>query len=47
VAATVLYLVGALAAAGVFGLLHTYLINQDWVLTLQVIVPETASAVMI
>jgi ABC-2 type transport system permease protein len=47
VAATVLYLVGASAAGSVFDLIHTYLINKDWVLTLQVIVPEVASAVMI
>ncbi len=47
VAATVLYLVGASAASSVFDLIHTYLINQDWVLTWQVIVPEVASAVMI
>jgi len=47
VAATVLYLVGASAAGTVFDLIHTYLINKDWVLTLQVIVPEVASTVMI
>jgi ABC-2 type transport system permease protein len=47
VAATVLYLVGASAASGVFDLLHTYVINKDWVLTLQVIVPDVASTVMI
>jgi ABC-2 type transport system permease protein len=47
VSATVLYLVGASAAGSVFDLVHTYWINQDWVLTLQVIVPEVASAVMI
>jgi len=47
VAATVLYLVGASAASGVFDLIHTYWINKDWVLTAQVIVPEVASAVMI
>jgi ABC-type transport system involved in multi-copper enzyme maturation permease subunit len=47
VAATVLYLVGASAASSVFDLLHTYVINKDWILTLQVIVPEVASAVMI
>ena len=47
VSATVLYLVGASAAAGVFELVNTYLINQNWVLSLQVIVPEVASAVMI
>ncbi|MEV6852043.1 ABC transporter permease [Actinoplanes sp. NPDC051411] len=47
VSATVLYLVGASAAGSVFDLIHTYWINQDWVLTLQVIVPEVASTVMI
>lgn len=47
VAATVLYLVGASAASSVFDLLHTYVVNKDWILTLQVIVPEVASAVMI
>lgn len=47
VSATVLYLVGASAAASVFDLLHTYVINKDWVLTLQVIVPDVVSAVMI
>jgi ABC-type transport system involved in multi-copper enzyme maturation permease subunit len=47
VAATVLYLVGASAASSVFDLLHTYVINKDWILTVQVIVPEVASAVMI
>jgi ABC-2 type transport system permease protein len=47
VSATVLYLVGASAAATVFGLLHTYVIDKDWVLTLQVIVPQVASTVMI
>ncbi len=47
VTATVLYLVGASAASSVFDLLHTYVIDKDWVLTLQVIVPEVASAVMI
>jgi ABC-2 type transport system permease protein len=47
VAATVLYLVGASAAATVFDLIHTYWINHNWVLTLQVIVPQVASAVMI
>jgi ABC-2 type transport system permease protein len=47
VSATVLYLVGASAAGSVFDLIHTYWINKDWVLTLQVIVPEVASTVMI
>jgi ABC-2 type transport system permease protein len=35
VAATVLYLVGASAASSVFDLLHTYVINKDWILTLR------------
>jgi ABC-2 type transport system permease protein len=47
VAATVLYLVGATAAASVFELLYTYVIPKDWILTAQVIVPSVASAVMI
>jgi ABC-2 type transport system permease protein len=47
VSATVLYLVGASAASSVFELLYLYVINKNWVLTLQVIVPEVASAVMI
>jgi ABC-2 type transport system permease protein len=44
---TVLYLAGAAAASSVFELINTYLIQQDWVLTAQVIVPTVASAVMI
>ena len=47
VSATVLYLIGATAAAGVFDLLYTYVINKNWVLAAQVIVPSVASAVMI
>ncbi|MGI5239956.1 ABC transporter permease subunit [Dactylosporangium sp. CA-139066] len=47
VAATVLYLAGAAAAGGVFDLLYTYVIKQDWILTAQVIVPPVASTVMI
>ncbi len=47
VAATVLYLVGATGAGTVFDLIHTYVINQDWVLAAQVIVPPIASTVMI
>jgi ABC-type transport system involved in multi-copper enzyme maturation permease subunit len=47
VAATVLYLVGAAAASGVFDLLYTYVIKKDWILTWQVIVPSVASTVMI
>jgi ABC-2 type transport system permease protein len=47
VSATVLYLVGATAAASVFELLNTYVLQKDWVLTAQVIVPSVASAVMI
>ena len=45
--ATVLYLGGTAAAASVFELLNTYVIKHDWVLTLQVIVPSVASAVMV
>jgi ABC-2 type transport system permease protein len=47
VAATVLYLVGATAAGGVFDLVYTYVIKKDWILTAQVIVPAVASTVMI
>jgi len=47
VSATVLYLIGATAAAGVFELVYTYLIPRNWVLTAQVIVPAVASTVMI
>ncbi|WP_433042709.1 ABC transporter permease subunit [Dactylosporangium sp. CS-033363] len=47
VAATVLYLVGAAAASGVFDLLYTYVIKRDWILSAQVIVPSVASTVMI
>jgi ABC-2 type transport system permease protein len=47
VSATVLYLIGATAAASVFELVYTYLIPQNWVLTAQVIVPAVASTVMI
>lgn len=47
VSATVLYLVGATAASGVFDLLYTYVIKKDWILTAQVVVPAVASTVMI
>jgi ABC-type transport system involved in multi-copper enzyme maturation permease subunit len=43
---TVLYLVGMLAAQIVFAILHQ-LIKQDWILTAQVIVPSTASQIML
>jgi ABC-type transport system involved in multi-copper enzyme maturation permease subunit len=46
VTVTVLYLVGMLAAQIVFSILHQ-LIKQDWVLTAQVIVPSTASQIML
>jgi ABC-type transport system involved in multi-copper enzyme maturation permease subunit len=46
VTVTVLYLVGMLAAQIVFSILHR-LIKQDWVLTAQVIVPSTASQIML
>ncbi|HEV7896317.1 MAG TPA: ABC transporter permease subunit [Planosporangium sp.] len=46
VTVTVLYLVGMLAAQIVFALLHQ-LIKKDWVLTAQVIVPSTASQIML
>jgi ABC-type transport system involved in multi-copper enzyme maturation permease subunit len=47
VGVTVLYLVGASAASSVFALLNTYVLQQDWVLAAQVVVPTVASAVMI
>lgn len=47
VGVTVLYLVGATAASSVFELINTYLVQRDWVLTAQVVVPTVASAVMI
>lgn len=47
VGVTVLYLVGAGAASSVFELLNTYVLQQDWVLAAQVVVPTVASAVMI
>jgi ABC-2 type transport system permease protein len=47
VSATVLYLIGATAAATVFELLNTYVLNQNWVLAAQVVVPPVASTVMV
>jgi ABC-type transport system involved in multi-copper enzyme maturation permease subunit len=47
VGVTVLYLVGASAASSIFDLLNTYVLQRDWVLTAQVVVPTVASAVMI
>jgi ABC-2 type transport system permease protein len=47
VAATVLYLVGVAAASSVFDLVYTYVLQKDWVLTAQTIVPAVASSVMI
>jgi len=47
VGVTVLYLVGAGAASTVFDLVNIYLLQRDWVLTAQVIVPTVASAVMV
>lgn len=47
ISATVLYLVGSAAAVAVFTLLNTYVIKHNWVLGAQVIVPSTASQVMI
>jgi ABC-type transport system involved in multi-copper enzyme maturation permease subunit len=47
VTATVLYLAGATAASSVFELINTYVIQQTWVLTAQVIVPSVASTVMV
>jgi len=47
ISATILYLIGNGAAGQLFTLLNTYVIKQGWVLTAQVIVPSTASTVMI
>ncbi|WP_051809324.1 ABC transporter permease [Actinoplanes subtropicus] len=47
VSATVLYLIGATAAASVFELIYTYLIPKSWILAAQVVVPAVASTVMI
>lgn len=47
VSATVLYLVGAAAATSVFELVNTYVLQQNWVLSAQVVVPAVASGVMI
>jgi ABC-type transport system involved in multi-copper enzyme maturation permease subunit len=47
VSATVLYLIGSTAAGTVFDLLHTYVLNANWVLAAQVIVPSVASTVMV
>jgi ABC-2 type transport system permease protein len=44
---TALYLVGTLLASIVFGLVHAYLIKENWVLTAQVILPAIASTVMV
>jgi ABC-2 type transport system permease protein len=47
VSATVIYLVGAVAATSVFELLNTYVLQKNWVLGLEVIAPSVASTVMI
>jgi ABC-2 type transport system permease protein len=47
ISATILYLIGNGAAGQLFALLNTYVIKHNWVLTAQVIVPSTASTVMI
>jgi len=47
ISATILYLVGSGAAGALFTLLNTYVIKHNWVLSAQVIVPSTASTVMI
>jgi ABC-2 type transport system permease protein len=47
VSATVVYLVGAGAASAIFDLLNTYVIKQNWILSVQTIVPSVASNVMI
>lgn len=47
ISATILYLIGSGAASTLFTLLNTYVIKHNWVLGAQVIVPSTASTVMI
>jgi ABC-2 type transport system permease protein len=47
VSATVVYLVGAGATSAIFDLLNTYVIKQNWILSVQTIVPSVASNVMI
>jgi ABC-2 type transport system permease protein len=47
ISATVVYLVGAGAASAIFDLLNTYVIKQNWILSVQTIVPSVASTVMI
>jgi ABC-2 type transport system permease protein len=47
IAATILYLIGSGAAGTLFTLLNTYVIKHTWVLSAQVVVPSTASTVMI
>ncbi|MBN1174088.1 MAG: ABC transporter permease [Micromonosporaceae bacterium] len=43
----VVYLIGLAAAEVVFGLVHAYLIKEDWVITAEVIVPSIASMIMV
>lgn len=45
VTVTVLYLAGT-AASSIFELINTYVIQQDWVLSAEVVIPSVASAVM-
>jgi ABC-2 type transport system permease protein len=47
VSATVLYLVGSVAATSLFELVNTYVLQKNWVLGLEVIAPSVASTVMI
>ncbi len=47
VSATVVYLVGAGATSAIFDLLNAYVIKQNWILSVQTIVPSVASNVMI
>jgi ABC-2 type transport system permease protein len=47
VTGTVAYLAGLSILSGVFFMVHEYLIKKDWVLTAQVILPATASQVMV
>jgi ABC-2 type transport system permease protein len=46
ITATVAYLIGTIAAAIIFELVHTFLIKKDWVLTAEVIVPSRAQEIM-
>ncbi len=47
VTAAMLYTVGLYLAIGIFGLIHAYLIKQDWSLSAMVIVPAVAAQIAI